>query len=64
MKFDTFVDQIKTRYDRDSTPWLVKLSYDSKDEITRALREMRRFEKQSDRKMNEVHSKYPMRLAM
>ncbi len=52
MKFDKFVNQIKTRYDRDSTPWLVKLNYDSKDEITRALREMRRFEKQSDRKMN------------
>jgi hypothetical protein len=42
----------------------VKLNYDSKDEITKALREMRRFDKQSDRKMNEVHSKYPMRIAM
>jgi hypothetical protein len=52
MKFDNFVDKIATRYDRDSTPWLVKLTYDPKDEVIRGEKGTRIFTKQSSRKMN------------
>lgn len=52
MKFDKFVDKIATRYDRDSTPWLVKLTYDTKDEVICGEKGTRKFSKQSSRKMN------------
>lgn len=56
--FDKLVDQVKVRTDRDCRPWFTQLNYNPKDSDHQTTS---RFECQSARKPNEVHSRYPMR---
>lgn len=68
IKFDKYRSQIKTRIDRADPNWGMTINY----EDTHANPEWEdcpnyrtvSFEKMADRKINEVHSKYPLRQAM
>jgi len=63
--FQKTVDKIKVRSDRDTAPWLTKLDYGlCKDKMMRSSSGSLRFELMSDRKMNEVHSKYALLICL
>lgn len=62
-KFSTVTDKTATRYDGE-TPWNTKLGYEPKEEIVSKKSLVFDIGRQSPRKPNDVHSKYPIRMAM
>lgn len=59
--FEKMVNQVKVRSDRDCNPWLTKLSYSPRNTDHQTIS---KFELQSERKPNVVHSKYPFRICV
>ena len=63
-KFDLFRDKIATRFDRVDPPWGMNLNYE--DLYLNRKRDNRgvAMKKMTERKPNEVYSKYPIRQNM
>ncbi len=55
--------KVLSRYDRDCPHWFTQLSYNVKNN-KRSIKSQLAFEAQTDRKLNEVKSSYPLRIAM
>ena len=60
-RFYLYKDQIVTRHDRSDKNWHTFLGYNT--EIERMNKTIN-FDQTIDRKENEVHSKYPIRLSL
>ena len=61
IEFDQFKDKIATRFDRNDPQWYTRLQY---EEIEESKSKTIAFDQLLDRKPNDIHSKYPIRLSL
>lgn len=63
MRFDLNRDKITTRVDRADPHWVQNLEYLPEEEVSEQFKTIS-FDLTTDRKPNEVHSKYPIRQSL